>query len=87
MTSPRTILFALLLSLMLGVAHAQTININNASVTELTSLSGIGSARAQAIVAEREANGPFASPDDLKTRINGIGNAIIDNNRERMSFD
>lgn len=48
------------------------VNVNTASAAELTTLDGIGEATAEKIVADREANGPFASIDDLK-RVSGIG--------------
>ena len=48
------------------------ININTAAQAELEVLPGIGPTLAAAIVAERERNGPFRSPDDL-TRVHGIG--------------
>ena len=48
------------------------ININTAAQAELEDLPGIGPTLAAAIVAERERNGPFRSPDDL-TRVHGIG--------------
>lgn len=35
-------------------------------------LSGVGEATAAAIIREREANGPFAVPEDLM-RVSGIG--------------
>lgn len=53
------------------------ININTATVDELTELSGIGPALAQAIVDEREANGPFASADELR-RVSGIGEKKVE---------
>lgn len=48
------------------------ININTASVEELCELPGVGEATATAIVEDREANGPFASPEDIM-RVSGIG--------------
>lgn len=48
------------------------ININTAGVAELCQLSGVGDATATAIVEDREANGPFASKEDLM-RVSGIG--------------
>lgn len=48
------------------------VNINTASESELESLPGIGAATARKIVADRSANGPFASVEDL-TRVSGIG--------------
>ena len=41
------------------------ININTADETRLTALTGIGATRAQAIIAYREENGPFASIEDI----------------------
>lgn len=58
-------------------AHAGPgVNINVASESQLQSLPGIGPAKAMAIVEDREANGPFASCQDL-TRVNGIGDATV----------
>lgn len=48
------------------------ININSATVEELKTLSGVGDATAAAIVEDREANGPFASTEELM-RVSGIG--------------
>ena len=41
------------------------ININTADEAQLTTLTGIGATRAQAIIAYREENGPFAVIDDI----------------------
>ena len=41
------------------------ININTADETQLTTLTGIGATRAQAIIAYREENGPFASIEEI----------------------
>lgn len=48
------------------------VNINIATVEELDGLPGVGEATAQAIVDDREANGAFASIEDLM-RVSGIG--------------
>ena len=52
------------------------ININTASASELTSLSGIGDAKAAQIVSYREANGDFSSIEDIKN-VSGIGDGIF----------
>ncbi|TYP78054.1 ComEA family DNA-binding protein [Paenibacillus methanolicus] len=52
------------------------IDINRAAANELDALPGIGAAKAQAIVAEREAGGPFGSADDL-LRVKGIGPKLL----------
>jgi competence protein ComEA len=59
---------------------SKLIDINSASAEELTALKGVGKKRAQLIVADREANGPFSSIDDL-TRIKGIGPKTIEKNK------
>lgn len=41
------------------------VNINTADESQLTTLTGIGSTRAQAIIAYREANGPFAAIEEI----------------------
>lgn len=48
------------------------VNINTADADALTSLSGIGDVTAQKIIADREANGAFKKPEDIK-RVSGIG--------------
>jgi competence protein ComEA len=49
-------------------------------------LSGVGEAKAKAIVAYRESNGPFASVDEL-LEVKGIGKAILDKNREKLEVN
>jgi competence protein ComEA len=48
------------------------VNINVASSAELETLPGIGSATAEKIIASRQVEGPFTSPEELK-RVSGIG--------------
>lgn len=52
------------------------ININTASAQALQRLPGIGETLAERIVAEREANGPYADIWDL-TRVSGIGEKTV----------
>lgn len=63
---------------------AQTININTADATELALLEGIGETKALAIVADRQANGPFQTPADL-ARVRGIGEATVSKNEGRIT--
>ncbi len=54
------------------------VDINTAEWPELVQLPQIGEATARAIVAEREANGPFESLDDVDRRVRGIGPKLIE---------
>lgn len=55
-----------------STATGQAVNINTAGLAELDALPGVGPATAQAIIDDREANGPFTAPEDLM-RVSGIG--------------
>ena len=48
------------------------ININTADAQLLDELPGVGPATAQAIIKDREENGPFSAPEDIM-RVSGIG--------------
>lgn len=60
------------------------VNINRADEGELTSLQGIGSSKAQAIILYREMFGDFKTVDEL-AKVKGIGAKTIENNRSRLS--
>ncbi|MFR5091819.1 MAG: helix-hairpin-helix domain-containing protein [Adlercreutzia equolifaciens] len=59
------------------------VNINTATAEELETLKGVGAATAEKIIADREANGPFKSIDDL-TRVSGIGEKKLSAMRDRL---
>lgn len=59
-------------------APAGPININTATVADLTTLPGIGEVLAQRIVAYRNANGPFESIAQL-SNVEGIGDKKLEN--------
>ncbi len=61
--------------------NADKLDINTATKAELTLLPGIGEVKAEAIIAYREANGPFASAEDL-LQVHGIGPKTLDDLRE-----
>ena len=55
----------------------QLININTASKTELTTLSGIGDVKAEAIITYRTTVGSFKSIEDI-LNVSGIGDAVFE---------
>ncbi len=60
-----------------GVASGQKVNLNTATVAELETLPRIGPMMAQRIIDFREANGHFATVDDLRS-VTGIGDKTFD---------
>jgi len=70
-----------------AVAEAPVVNINTATAEQLAErLSGVGEAKAEAIVQYREEHGAFKHPDEL-VNVNGIGLATVDRNRDRIVVD
>lgn len=63
-------------SAILSQNRVERININTATVSELTALDGIGTKRAEAIVRYRQAHGPFSSVEEL-LNVPGIGEGIL----------
>lgn len=59
------------------------IDINTAGTEELMTLPGIGEARALAIIAYREANGPFAEITDIM-QVSGIKEAAFEKIKDRI---
>jgi competence protein ComEA len=70
------------LALMPVLAWAGTVDLNTADAETLArELKGVGAARAEAIVAWREANGPFRAPEDI-VLVQGIGERVLEDNRD-----
>ncbi|MGN7399720.1 helix-hairpin-helix domain-containing protein [Cytobacillus praedii] len=59
------------------------VNINTAEEAELQTLTGIGPAKAAAIIDYREKNGPFQAIEDLKL-ISGIGEKSFEKLKEQI---
>lgn len=57
--------------------ESELVNINTADATTLQTLSGIGEKRALDIINYREANGPFATIEDLD-QVSGIGDKTME---------
>ncbi|MHA6193677.1 ComEA family DNA-binding protein [Pseudomonas wadenswilerensis] len=63
------------------------LDLNKADAATLQSqLSGIGKTKAEAIVAYREEHGDFASVDEL-LEIKGIGKALLERNRDKLTVN
>ncbi len=74
----------ILVSVFTGTVWAkEKININSASVKELTQLKKIGPALAKRIVKHREEIGPFKKPEDI-IKVSGIGPKVFEMNKERI---
>lgn len=59
------------------------VNINTADSTTLQTISGIGQSKAEKIIAYRNANGFFASVDDL-VNVSGIGEKTLESIRDSI---
>ena len=78
----RTAATAILLAASVFTVQAAPVNINQASAYEIaTSLNGVGSVKALAIVEYRSNNGSFKTVEDLAL-VKGIGQKTIEKNRE-----
>lgn len=64
--------------------EASKININTASVLDLTKLDGIGETTARKIIAYREEMGEFASIEEIM-EVDGIGEKKFEAMREKIS--
>ena len=64
--------------------HAGPVNINSADAKTLAKeLNGVGAVKAEAIVEDRNANGPFKVGSDIM-RVDGIGQAIYEQNKDNI---
>jgi len=83
----RTIVQALIASLLPAAAWSGPVNVNTADVETLArELDGIGPSRAQAIVDYRDKNGPFRSAEEL-LKVQGIGQRVLDQNRDNIRVE
>ncbi len=70
----------------LTLAQEETglININTADQATLTTLRGIGEAKAKAIIEYREKNGPFKSVEEIKN-VSGIGDKTFEDIKDKIT--
>ena len=69
-----------------GSENTEKINLNTATVADLTTISGIGEKRANDILAYRDSQGGFTSVDDLNN-VSGIGDKTLENIRPYVTVD
>lgn len=70
-----------------GKPAQAAVNINQADAEALQqALSGVGAAKARAIVAWRQQHGPFRRIEDL-AEVKGIGPALLSRNRDRLRLE
>lgn len=80
------LIFILAFILAAPAFGATQVDINSADAKTLAqALDGVGLVKAEAIVAYRNAHGPFETVDDL-AKVKGIGPRIIEENREAIVF-
>ncbi len=63
---------------------AGKVNINTAGLAELTTLTGIGDVKGQAIIDYRTEHGPFTSVEEL-TNVSGIGDKTLAKIRDQIT--
>lgn len=66
----------IILLLFLATSAFAKVNINTANSKELTTLPGIGQAKAEAIIKYRKMHGKFKDVNELK-EVNGIGDKVL----------
>jgi competence protein ComEA len=72
----------LALALCASALAGSKVNVNTAdAATIAAALNGVGQAKAEAIVAHREQNGPFKSAEQL-AEVKGIGLKTVEKNRD-----
>ena len=76
----------MVLALPLLAEEVQKININKASVEELTQLKFIGPEFAERIVQYRAEHGPFERAEDI-LNVKGIGPKALEENKDRITVE
>ena len=86
----KNLIMLLLTSVLLfssNLVWAEVVNINAADATALAAnIKGIGTKKAEAIVAYREQHGSFSRVEDL-AKVRGIGRKTVEKNLENLKTD
>ena len=69
-----------------GMLEGEVLNLNTATLSDLTRLPGIGETKAQAILSWRETHGPFRAVEDLLS-VDGIGEKTVETLRPYVGID
>ena len=80
------IVLSICLAPMLSAKEMKKININEASIAELTQLKRIGPKIGKRIVEYRENYGPFAQIEDIM-KVKGVGPKIFKLNKNRITVE
>lgn len=80
----KKLLFAMILWFAVSGLSFAAVNINTATVEELTTLKGVGEKRAQEIIEYRKKHGHFKSVDDLG-KVPGIGPGLMKQIRSEIT--
>jgi competence protein ComEA len=69
-----------------GISADGKVNINTATKEQLMTVPGIGSAKADSIIAYRETNGAYAAIDDIMN-VSGIKEGLFQSMKEYITVD
>jgi competence protein ComEA len=85
MRTLRTLALIGALTLGGGALANSPVDINSANAEALAeAIKGVGLKRAEAIIAYRDKNGPFATVDDL-AKVQGIGERTVEGSRANLT--
>ena len=87
MSKLRTLFFALACLCAPLLVQAGQLDINHATPEQIAAtMKGVGINKAKAIVAYRDAHGPFKSVDEL-VNVKGIGSKTVAANRDKLILE
>ena len=78
--------FVLAAVLVSGPALAEAVNVNTAQSATIAKALGVGENIGARIVAEREENGPYKSPEDLGKRVKGLDHKALEKNKANIKL-